>query len=218
MIRILALDENMDERLLNATALEIDRIYGIGCVSEFAEELFSKEAIREAGVDACAIDAENFLTSASRGRHRSNDILIFLTRCPLAPRQVLGQTLPTISLAMESHDIGIVSLSFLRQLPQTISEHVRIQSIAKLACHEVGHISGLRHCTDAACLMYPPWTPDFFAPNPKKRGELSLRLCDFCRGSSQITGQDGQNSDADLPAAGGSDASLPLDEIQFRNS
>lgn len=109
-------------------------------------------------------------------RYRADSLLNWLTNyCPDTLRMVVGLTNKDISITKYNKgtkeikepkwkykDFGIFGLGRIRgnacivssnRLHKNVSKNVFYERLNRIACHEVGHVHGLRHCPNKNCLM-----------------------------------------------------------------
>lgn len=109
-------------------------------------------------------------------RYRADSLLKWLSNyCPDTLRMVVGLTTQDISItkykkgtkeikepAWKYKDFGIFGLGRVRgnacivssnRLHKNVSKKTFYKRLNRIACHEVGHVYGLRHCPNKNCLM-----------------------------------------------------------------
>lgn len=165
MIRVVTLEE-IGPAQLSRLCASLYQAYGIGCEPTDGGLLPRLPA-------KGPIDARAFLERATCAGALSDDKILFVTRRPLAARDLPSGKVPTQSLSLSSKGRAIVSA---HGLPGDDPDRLA-KRLAKLAVHEVGRLWGLHHCLDARCALYPPWSPPFVANEQPQ-------LCAFCREKS----------------------------------
>ena len=170
MIRVIAVGD-VEASLLQKVCSKLYQVFGVGCEAGPALPMPASRRGRSA---KAGLDAAAFLEQAHSGRNalQKKDIVLYVTTKALSPIELpTGISEQPSSLSLPDKRCGVVSLD---KLPQASTPERLVQRASKLAVHEVGHLLGLRHCVEAKCTMYPPWTPAFTASE-------AIQLCAFCQ-------------------------------------
>ena len=174
MIHVVAVGE-VGADLLQKLGARLYQIFGVGC--ELGPDMSLPVSMRGKGGKS-GVDGIELLEKVHSTRHlpRSKDITIYITTKALKSVKLpTGVQEQPQSLSLPEKGCGLVSLSGLTSGKAGGNAAAQLTARAsRLAVHEVGHLLGLRHCVEAKCAMYPPWTPAFAASE-------TVQLCAFCQ-------------------------------------